>query len=255
MLDNIKIILVEPAHPGNIGGAARAMKTMGITQLVLVNPLRFPDPQADWRAAGAVDVVDQATVVTDLSEALANCQFVLGTSTRMRSIPWPVISARQVGEILSAQAQSAEVAVVFGREDSGLSNEELRLCHTHLQIPSSPVYGSLNLAMAVQVVCYEIYQYVIGPNNLLPSTRDTNDMSHIHGLGERIWDRPPASMAQMEGMMDHLEQVLYASGFVDPDQPGNTVSRLRRVFMRQQLDDTEIQILRGMLKHISARME
>ena len=194
MLDRIRIVLVEPRHPGNIGSAARAMKTMGINQLVLVNPARFPDPQADWRAAGAMDVLDKAIVVDDVASAVADCHVLVGTSTRSRHIPWPVVMAKEIAPYLAAQPDSASMAILFGREDSGLTNEELQLCHSHLQIPSSPIYGSLNLAMAVQVVCYELFQHVEANQ----AASDSSPENAVQGSGadtggsQRIWDRPPA---------------------------------------------------------------
>lgn len=227
----VRIVLVETSHPGNIGGAARAMKTMGQDELYLVNPKRYPDPQADWRAAGALDVLDAATVVTSVEEAVADCQWVVGTSTRMRRIPWPVATPKEVAAEIAGLPADARVAVLFGREDNGLSNEELRACNLHLQIPASPDYPSLNLAMAVQVVCYELFAQTAAPE-------DTK------------WDRPMASVQQVEDMLAHLNQVLLDSAFLDPDNPGQTMTRLRRLFKRNRLDDTEIQILRGVLKHL-----
>ena len=256
VLDRIRIVLVEPSHPGNIGGAARAMKTMGMNQLVLVNPGRFPDPQADWRAAGAMDVLDEAVVVDDLATALDGCRFVVGTSTRMRSIPWPVISAKELGSVLAEQPRDSEIAVLFGREDSGLSNEELQSCHVHMQIPSSEVYGSLNLAMAVQVVCYEVFQHQIqadeqGLSNLAKDLATDGERAEILTQGTRIWDKEPATVAQFDALMAHWEEVLVGSGFIKAENPGHTLTRLRRMFMRHQLDETEVQIMRGALKHLA----
>ena len=256
VLDRIKIVLVEPSHPGNIGGAARAMKTMGLNQLVLVNPGRYPDPQADWRAAGAMDVLDSAVVVDDLATALAGCRFVLGTSTRMRSIPWPVISAKEIGAVLAEQPEDAEIAILFGREDSGLSNEELQSCHAHMQIPSSEVYGSLNLAMAVQVVCYEIFQYhiespEINSNIAAKNLAKEGERVEASNLGMRIWDKDPATVEQFDALMLHWEETLVSSGFIKAGNPGNTLTRLRRMFMRHQLDETEVQIMRGALSQFA----
>jgi tRNA (cytidine32/uridine32-2'-O)-methyltransferase len=254
LFQRIRIVLVEPSHPGNIGGTARAMKTMGLHQLVLVNPARYPDPQADWRAAGAMDVLDGARVVMDVTEAIADCHYVIGTSTRARAIPWPAVLAKDLGPVLVEQAQDAEIAILFGREDSGLSNDELQRCHTHLQIPSSKEYGSLNLAMAVQVICYEIFQYM-EQTSVQVSADSQSVQEEVSAIGRRIWDKDPASGVQMDKLIEHLEQVMVASGFVDPANPGNTVTRLRRLFMRQQLDETEVQILRGMLKAVQRRMK
>jgi tRNA (cytidine32/uridine32-2'-O)-methyltransferase len=256
VLQRIKIVLVEPSHPGNIGGAARAMKTMGMDQLVIVNPQRYPDPQADWRAAGAMDVLDAATVVVDLASALKNCHFVVGTSTRMRSIPWPVITAKDLGRVVDEQSPDAKIAILFGREDSGLSNEELRNCNVHMQIPSSEVYGSLNLAMAVQVVCYEIFQHHLQDRGaaLDLSSNDSarqGEVTLAPAGAIRIWDKAPASAEQFDALMAHWEQALIASGFIKAENPGHTVTRLRRMFMRHQLDETEVQIMRGALKHFA----
>lgn len=226
---------------------------MGLHRLVLVNPARFPDPQADWRAAGAMDVLDGAEVVSDVSAAVAGCQYVVGTSTRARAIPWPAVLAKDLGPVLTEQPSTTEIAILFGREDSGLSNLELQRCHTHLQIPSSKVYGSLNLAMAVQVICYEIFQH-LERTEIQVSSEGRQSQSLVPGLGSRIWDKDPASGQQIDGLMAHLESLMVTSGFIDADNPGHTVTRLRRLFMRQQLDETEVQILRGMLRAIEGKM-
>jgi tRNA (cytidine32/uridine32-2'-O)-methyltransferase len=232
-LARIRIVLVEPSHPGNIGGAARAMKTMGLGRLAVVNPQRFPDPQAQWRAAGAQDVLEAIAVHTSVDEAIADCRFVVGTSTRIRRIPWPVHSAEEVAQEILAQPPGSEIAILFGREASGLSNEELQRCHCHLQIPANPVYPSLNLAMAVQVVCYELFK-----------------QSGQAPVVDASWDQPLATMAQLEGFFGHLESVLVSSDFVDPTNPGQTMTRLRRLFTRVRLDDKEIQMLRGVLTQL-----
>jgi tRNA (cytidine32/uridine32-2'-O)-methyltransferase len=231
-LKRVRIVLVEPSHPGNIGGAARALKNMGQSDLWLVNPRRYPDPQADWRAAGALDVLDNAHVVATVDEAIADCHWVVGTSTRSRRIPWPIADAKEIAERVTALPQSSEVAILFGREDNGLNNEELRRCNHHLQISASSDYSSLNLAMAVQVVCYEIYQCGLDE----PSSDQ--------------WDRRAATVAEVTGMLDHLEGTLTDTGFIDGANPGQTMTRLRRLFARVELDETEVQILRGMCKHI-----
>ena len=157
-LEHVRIVLVETSHPGNIGGAARAMKTMGLEQLWLVRPGRYPDPQAEWRAAGALDVLDRAVVVDSLDAAISDCTLVVGTSTRTRRIPWPLLTAREIGPRIRRESSQQPIAVLFGRETSGLTNDELQRCNVHLQIPANPAYPSLNVAMAVQVVCYELYQ-------------------------------------------------------------------------------------------------
>jgi tRNA (cytidine32/uridine32-2'-O)-methyltransferase len=232
VLKGIRIVLVETSHPGNIGGAARAMKTMGLSDLVLVNPKRYPDPQAQWRAAGAQDVLEAARVCADLTEAIEGCHWVVGTSTRSRRIPWPVLSPEEVARQAVERAGSS-IAILFGREANGLSNEELQRCHCHLQIPAAPDYPSLNVAMAVQVVCYELRKLA-------------------GEAGDEIgaWDRPTATVAQLDGLIEHLEEVMVASGFLDAANPGQTMTRLRRLFSRMEPDTTEVQILRGILTHL-----
>jgi tRNA (cytidine32/uridine32-2'-O)-methyltransferase len=232
VLENVRVVLVEPMHPGNIGGAARALKNMGVSRLYIVNPKRYPDPQADWRAAGALDVLDAAVVVGDVGEAISDCQLVVGTSTRSRRIPWPVVDAKMLADRVIGCSPDTEVAILFGREDNGLTNDELKRCHCHLQIPASSEYPSLNLAMAVQVVVYELFQALQEPEP------------------EMIWDRKLATASQLEGMLEHFEATLKSSRFLDPNNPGQTMTRLRRLFSRVQLDETEIQILRGVLKHL-----
>lgn len=153
---NIRVILVNTSHPGNIGGAARAIKNMGVERLYLVAPLEFPADRALWRAASAVDVLDNAVVVATLDEALAGCGLVVGTSARERSIPWPLLDPRQCGERVWRESAAHEVALVFGREDRGLTNDELHKCHYHVHIPASETYSSLNLAAAVQILAYEV---------------------------------------------------------------------------------------------------
>jgi len=229
-LSHIRVVLVEPSHPGNIGGAARALKTMGLSDLAVVNPGRFPDPQAEWRAAGAQDVLEATTVFGSVDEAIADRHWIVGTSTRSRRIPWPLQMASEVAADLLAKPEGTRIAILFGREANGLSNDELQKCHCHLQIPANPVYPSLNLAMAVQVVCYELCK-----------------------LREQVatvssWDRPPATAAETQALLSHFEQVLIGSGFIEADNPGQTMTRLRRLFSRIAPDETEVQMLRGILK-------
>jgi len=237
-LADVRVVLVEPSHPGNIGGAARAMKTMGLADLALVNPKRFPDPQAEWRAAGAQDVLDAATVYDSLAAALGDRQWVVGTGMLTRRIPWPMRNAADAAAEILALPPGSRVAIVFGRETSGLTNDELQQCNVHLQIPANPAYASLNLAMAVQVVAYELWRQ-----------SSANAAVEPHPA----WDRPLAPMAHVEGMLGHLESVLAASGFIDRHNPGQTMTRLRRLFTRIGLDETEVQILRGILTTLDPR--
>ncbi len=230
-LNNVRVVLVEPDHPGNIGGACRALKTMGLGELHVINPRRFPDPQAQWRAAGAQDVLDAVQVHASLSTAIDACHCVVGTSTRARTIPWPVVSARTLAERVLALPADAKVAILFGRETNGLSNDELQRCDLHLQIPANPEYPSLNLAMAVQVVAYELFS-------------NSEQAPRIQAVA----DRPPASNSEVVGLIEHLSAAAIASDFVQAAQPGQTLTRLRRLLLRAELDRTEVQMLHGLIK-------
>lgn len=229
----IRIVLVETSHPGNIGAAARAMKTMCLDRLVLVNPGRFPDPEADARAAGAADVLEQAQVVTYLDEALAGCALVAGTSARRRGLGPASLPPREcVAELMTVVPDQA-VAIVFGRERTGLSNEELDRCHIHLGIPANPDYGSLNLAAAVQVVAYELMLA-----RALPQAADAADAASV----------PLATADEMEAFYAYLESLALESGFLDPANPRQLMRRLRHLFGRARPDQNEVNILRGLLK-------
>ena len=232
-LEHVRIVLVETSHPGNIGGAARAIKTMGLEQLWLVRPGRYPDPQAEWRAAGAQDVLERAVVVDSLDAAIADCTLVVGTSTRARRIPWPLLTPRELGEQIRGESGQRPIAILFGREASGLTNDELQRCHLHLQIPANPAYPSLNLAMAVQVVCYELYQAGFDARSDVDA-----------------WDRELASVASVDSLLAHLENVLARVEFFDRDNPGQVMTRLRRLFTRIRPDETEVSMLRGALTEI-----
>jgi len=235
---DVRIVLVEPSHPGNIGGAARAMKTMGLASLYLVRPARFPDPQADWRAARAVDVLEEATVVDNLDDAIADCVLAVGTSTRSRRIPLPLADAQTVAERLATEYADDRVAILFGRETSGLTNEELQRCQLHLSIPASPEYPSLNLAMSVQVVCYELFR---AASALRPPDIASDDDARL------------ASLAEVEGFLAHFEAVLKRIDFLKSSAPRQAMPRLRRMFGRIGLEQTEVGMLRGILSHIETK--
>lgn len=234
----VRLVMVEPTHPGNIGAAARAMKNMGLTRLVLVNPLRFPDPEARFRAASAVDVVDAATVVPTLAAAIDDCTMVIGASARSRRVPWPLVDAREAARVVLAEAPQGDVAVLFGRESSGLTNDELARCQRHLHIPTDPAYPSLNVAMAVQIVAYEIRQAWLDAGARMP---------------EQAWDRPWAETEAVEKLLEHLSEVLDMLQYYDRREPGQVMLRLRRLFFRTRLDQVEINILRGLLTNIERR--
>jgi tRNA (cytidine32/uridine32-2'-O)-methyltransferase len=232
-LDNIRIVLVNTSHPGNIGGVARAMKNMGLSRLYLVEPRQFPDEQADWRAASASDVLQAAVVTSSLDEAVADCQFVVGTSARGRRIPWPLLDPRKCAQRMAVSSDTEQVAVLFGREDRGLTNDELKVCNLHLNIPTSQDYSSLNLAMAVQVVCYELRMLLDASG--LPVSEDDE------------WDTPFTTRENMERFYVHLEQTLTDIEFLDPAAPRQLMARLRRLYSRVRLDEMELNILRGIL--------
>lgn len=233
----IRVVLVEPTHPGNIGATARAMKTMGLTALHLVNPVRFPDPQADWRAAGALDIVTSASVHSSVEDAIGDCGFVAGTSVRSRRIPWTVLDAESFAQsVASGEKGGGPIAILFGRENNGLSNEELALCNLHVRIPSHPDYGSLNVAMAVQIVAYELFK--------------AKDVVQI----KAGWDRSRASHTEVAAMYEHLDRVLGQIDFFEPGSPRSADVRLRRMFGRIELDETEVQILRGMFRRIERKV-
>ena len=227
--NRIRIVLVETSHPGNIGAAARAMKTMGLTRLVLVNPGEFPHPDAAARASAAVDLLEQAQVVPDLDTALAGCVLVAGTSARRRGIGPPELMPRECAAKLVGAAAERDVALVFGRERTGLTNEELDRCHLLVTIPANPEYASLNLASAVQVLAYELL--------LARGATAAAAESEV----------PLATADEMERLYEHLEQAALETGFLDPENPKHLMRRLRRLFNRAQPDQNELNILRGLL--------
>lgn len=240
-LDNIRIVLVNTNTPGNIGGVARAMKNMGLSRLYLVDPREYPHEEASWRAASAGDVLEAAVVTASLDEAIADCQFVVGTSARGRRIPWPLLDPRQCAARVAVASRGEQVAILFGREDRGLTNEELQICNLHLNIPTSESYSSLNLAMAVQVVCYELRMLLAA--GTLPQTDDEE------------WDAPFTTRENMELFYEHLEQTLVDIEFLNPAAPRQLMARLRRLYSRVRLDEMELNILRGILTETQKRVK
>ena len=235
MLDNIRIVLVETSHTGNMGSTARAMKTMGLTNLYLVNPLVKPDSQAIALSAGASDVIGNATIVDTFDEAIAGCSLVVGTSARSRSLPWPMLEPRECGQRSAMESEHAPVAIVFGRERVGLTNDELQKCHYHVAIPANPEYSSLNLAMAVQIIAYEIR------------------VAHLDRIAAHqpvAEEEPYPLVDDLERFYAHLEETLHVTGFIRPTHPGNIMSRLRRLFTRARPEAQEVNILRGILASI-----
>lgn len=233
MLDNIRIVLVNTSHTGNIGSTARAMKTMGLSNLWLVDPISEPDSKASALAAGATDVLGNAKIVKTLDEAIADCSLVLATSARSRTLSWPVLTPREAGHKMVGEAVNSQVALIFGRENNGLSNEELQKTHYHAVIPANPEYSSLNLAAAVQTMCYE--------------TRCAFLDSEAHPVqAEEAYPR----VEDLERFYGHLENTLSDTGFIVKNHPGQVMSKLRRMFNRIRPDSQELKILRGILSSI-----
>ncbi len=228
-----RFVLFEPTHPGNIGAVARAIKTMGFDRLVLVNPACEIDGEARARASGALDVLQAAHCVATLGEAIDDCGLVLGASARRRALNWPEYAPRACAAEVATRLPATPVALLFGPERAGLTNAELDRCHGLVYIPSNPAYNSLNLAMAVQIIAYELrLALALEPPAPPPAY-------------------PPATAADMEHFYGHLERVLLASGFLDAANPRHLMRRLRRLFNRAQLDRNELNILRGMLSALA----
>ena len=247
LLAAVRIVLVGTTHPGNIGATARAMKNMGLRQLVLVAPKSFPDEEATARASGAEDVLQQAQVVDRLADALQGCVWVAGTSARSRALEKSVLTPRNLSPVLLDRVAQGPVALVFGRERTGLSNEELDLCHVHVQIPTAPDYASLNLGAAVQLLAYELRMAALERST--DSDDETNRSVPMEALDQ------PASSDMLEGLFAHLERALRGSGFLDPGNPRQLMRRLRRLFLRAEPEQREVHILRGMLSSFEPRTE
>lgn len=230
-LDRVRVVLSHTSHPGNIGGAARAMKTMGLAHLVLVSPRLFPHDDAIARASGAEDLLVRARVVESLAEALDGCVLAAAVTARRRELSAPPRWARDAAVELIGAARRDQVALVFGNETSGLSNDEVALTHMPLMIPANPAYSSLNLAAAVQIVCYELRLAAADPGAPPP----------VAGEGS------PASHEDVDRLVAHFERAAIASGFLDPASPKRLILRLRRLFARARLEREEVAILRGML--------
>ena len=231
-LKNIRIVLCGTSHPGNIGAAARAMKTMGLSSLHLVNPQRFPDPEAEWRAARAVDVVRKARVHARLDDALHGVGYAIACSARARDIAVPAATARAAAGRAVEVARAQPVAFVFGNETYGLTTEEVNQCALLAAIPANPRYPSLNLAAAVQVFAYEL--------------RAAAEAPRVKGVQRRL-----AAHEQIEAFYEHLEKTMTDFGFLNREHPKKLMPRLRRLFARAELGPEEVNILRGILKALS----
>ena len=234
-LARIRVVLVAPSHPGNIGAAARAMRVMGLSRLVLVQPQRFPDPEASARAAGADLLLENATICASLDEALEGCVLALGCTARQRGVPLPELTPRTGAARLLSASASGDVALLFGRESSGLENAELQRCQAAVHIATQPDFGSLNLGAAVQILCYELRMAVLAGN----------EQASIGAVDRR--EDPPATQDELEGLFGHLADTLVDIEFHKGRGSETVLSRLRRLYLRADLDQREVRILRGIL--------
>ncbi len=234
-LSSIRVVLVRTTHPGNIGSAARAIKNMGMAQLALVAPKRFPDPEATALASGADDVLGNAKVFGSLTDAIGDCVAAFALSARLREWGPQVVSVREAAMDAIAHSQEGPIAFVFGNEASGLSNEELLACQHHVRIPTDPAWSSINLAQAVQIVAYELRMAATG--GAMPEART----------------EPKATVSDLEGLYGHLKEAATDCGFLDPANPGRLDERFRRLFGRGRVEREEVNILRGLLKALLKR--
>jgi len=237
LLKNIRIILVNTSHPGNIGAAARAMKNMGLSRLTLVNPKDYPSLEAISRSVGAVDLLDNAVVVKDLSEAISGCVWVAGTSARLRTVEWPILEPRECVQKSLEMIEQGDIAIVFGRENNGLTNDEMAQCNALLHIPTDPDFSSLNLAAAVQVVCYEYRQALI------------SEKVKKHKGSKHRYDAL-AHSDQLDGMYAHLHDALNYMGFFGANNSDVVMRRLKGLFNRANVTQRELSIVRGICSAI-----
>ena len=250
LANSVRVVLMRTTHPGNIGAVARAMKNMGLNQLCLVNGADETSQEARRRAAGAENILESAVVTSSIDEALEGVQLVIGASARSRKMVWPLMNPRDCAALVAKNVfepdsgKPTNVALLFGQEASGLSNEELQRCHYHVNIPAVAEFSSLNLAMAVQLICYEIRMAMLLDGGDCGSSALT---SSILSSGDEGWDEPPATVEEVEGFFNHLEDTLIKIGFHDPDNPRQLMTRLRRLYQRAHLDKMEVNILRGIL--------
>ena len=250
-LSHVRIVMVNTTLPANIGSALRAMKTMGLSKLVLVAPKTYPHPDIDALAAGATDLIEQIEIVETLADAIKDCHLVFGTSARSRTIPWPLLDARPAAEkSISAVVNDQQVvAVVFGREDRGLTNEELAMANYHVTIPVNTDYGVLNVAQAIQVICYEMRMATLA---VVESAEDKAATMPVTDTESMQWDEPLVTHEQMEQFYPHIEKMLAEIEFLDPKNPRLLPLRLRRLFGRIQLDRMEYHLLRGIFSRVQA---
>jgi tRNA (cytidine32/uridine32-2'-O)-methyltransferase len=239
MLDNIQIVLSHTSHPGNIGATARAMKTMGLSRLVLINPKHFPSEEAYARSSGAIDVLDNAKIVTSFEEAIADSHIVIGTSARKRCLSQPILTPRQLcHEIRPVVSDNKQISIVFGREHSGMTNEEIGRCQYQIVIPANPEYSSLNLGAAVQLICYEFRLLSLESETIEPNKKSIYEL---------------ATQQEVHQLLEHWQQTNELTGFLNPKNPGKLMLRIKRLFNRSHLEKNEVNILRGFLTSINKK--
>ena len=237
MLKNVRIVLVETFHPGNIGAAARALKNMGLSQLWLVNPRDFPSDEALSRAAGATDLLESARVVHSLDEAIADCQLIIGTSARERAYDLPLQDLETAAEQIWQESQTGEIAILFGRETTGLNNKEMLMCNRHLFIEANPEYPVLNVSQAIQLVCYELRRSALKTNRV------------------NVEPAPYPRQHEMVLFFEHLERVLRRINFIIPQHEGRVLDKFRRYFNRTRPEKAEMGMLRGMLNAVEETLD
>jgi TrmH family RNA methyltransferase len=241
VLEKINIVLSHTTHPGNIGAAARAMKVMGVSRLSLVNPSHFPSAEATERASKAADILANAKVCTDIDQALSECRLIVGTSARTRSLPSKLITPRELVDVIKTNPENVPVGILFGTENSGLTNEELHRCHYHVYIPTNPDYSSLNLASAVQLICYEM-RLAFSNSQHLPEQRVV--------ANEQLIDHQ-----QMNGLLEHFERVMLLTNYLNPTHRKQIDQRMNRIFAKAQITESENRLLRGFLSSIESSID
>ena len=238
LLNSVRVVLVGTTHPGNIGATARAMKNMGIVNLALVKPKDFPSNEAIYRSKAAKDVLESAQIYENLEDAVSDCELVIGTSARGRTVPWPVLDPKEAADRVAVYSENNKVAIVFGREDRGLTNQELGLCNLHVHIPADPEYSSLNLAQAVQIIVYEIRVSILKDQEC-----------------EEYWDVDLATNEQTERLIDHMDELMKEVEFYDVQNPRKLLLRVRRFFKRSRIDVMEANIFRGLFAAIQKKLK
>ncbi|MDC0166234.1 RNA methyltransferase [Gammaproteobacteria bacterium] len=234
----INIVLVETSHPGNIGSVARAMKTMGLSKLSLINPRKFPSGEANALSGNATDILENAQIYKTIEDAIKTSTFVYATSSRNRTIQWPTVNVEEAAElILNQTTAEKEISILFGREDRGLTNEELQLANTHIEIPANPNYPVLNLAMSAQILSYEIFKA-------------------SHNTEARDWhDYPEVDSANLQMLIDHFIETAVNIDVIHPENPKKIISRIKRMFSRLHPDEMEASFLRGFLAAINKKLK